>query len=257
MKNQAQDLFTTVGARIAKKLGLKEPPQVSVTTSRLVRYRKSDAEPVLDPPSNAVDRPEEFCFLAQVPLNALRAGYTQLAADRDTSVAVESYVLLPQVLLGGVPMLAGYKWVATGKLKDGRTFAAVLDLWIRELFRGCGMATLLKEHEVALAKDKGCTFIHTWHVADGPHFLSAIAPSLKNGFTLYHGTNRGGEEYEESGFIHLRKFLDAASATDVTVSFQDGTTLKSPSGDAAILKHLQTFADKPGEQIATVERHPA
>lgn len=151
-------------------------------------------------PSESYDLPT----FIPTPIQELQAEYYQLNAERVKGIKAADSLLI-EVFIGfseNIMMAAGYDWLFSGILKNGDRFCAVLHVYVRTSFRGCGLSTLLKWKEMSWAKKNHCDFIQTYHLVNNPDFLAAIAPSLKAGFVLYHGERTGQEFYEEGGAIH-------------------------------------------------------
>ena len=123
-------------------------------------------------------------------------------------------------------------------------YCVIIFVHTRPLFQRCHIATLLKIDEVDFSKSSGCSYIQTWHERDNPDFYGAISPSLKNDFFLFHGTNAGGEEYEEARFIHLRKYLDGRSFYSKVMIDGERKRLVSPRDNEIILKALEKTRKK-------------
>ena len=170
---------------------------------------------------------------------------------KNNSFLIEVRVEFPRELT----IVAGYEWAFLGRLKTKDKFLAVLNLKVRRIFRGCGLSTLIKFKELDLARKQTCDFIQTYHAADNPYFLSAISPSLNQGFVLYHGRPTGIEAYEEEGYIHLRKYLKRKTRPDIKVTFKDGTVFKSNKENHLILEHLKNAKGLPGRHILKIEEY--
>lgn len=148
----------------------------------------------------------------------------------------------------------GFNWLFIGTFRNGRRFCAVIYLLVTEPFTKCGLSSLIKEEEIQIARSERCDFIQTYHHADNPCFNEAIIPSLNSGFIFYHGTDNGGCEYEDTGYIHLRKYFDPAQVRDVRIRFKDGTVFESPSRNQEIIAYLLRCGPFPGRNIAEIER---
>ena len=198
----------------------------------------------------------EYTELRNTPIKELHQSYCQLDNDRikdgkNNSFMIEVRVEFPRELT----IVAGYEWAFLGRLKTKDKFLAVLNLKVRRIFRGCGLSTLIKFKELDLARKQTCDFIQTYHAADNPYFLSAISPSLNQGFVLYHGRPTGIEAYEEEGYIHLRKYLKRKTRPDIKVTFKDGTVFKSNKENHLILEHLKNAKGLPGRHILKIEEY--
>lgn len=191
------------------------------------------------------------------PIQELADSYLQLNHDRIKGTdSFKSYLIEVSVQFEGkLPEAAGYEWVFLGKLTDGDRFYAVLNLSVRDMFRGCGLSSLIKWKEIELANENQCDFIQTYHSADNQHFLAAITPSLKRDFVLYHGEPTGGESYEEGGFIHLRKYLSRKARNDVEVRLKGGLIFKSNKENKPLLEYLNSCEGLPGKEFLTIEQY--
>lgn len=178
--------------------------------------------------------------------------YPQLWNDTHKSIYLKLCLMEVYVTIGQVDIPAGYNWLVSGVLKTGERYCAICDVMVWEIFRGCGVMTLLKREEIEWARQMKCDFIQTWHAAENPDFNSAIIPGLKNGFVLYHGLDDG--EYEESGCIHLRYYFERKKFRNVQVLFRDGKVLQSPRQNEAIIKHLLKFKKYPGKSILQIKK---
>jgi hypothetical protein len=206
-----------------------------------------------------VEPPEDFEDFSD-PVGEFRTTYPQLFFDSDKNCPFEMHLLDIRLRLGQVTVSAGFSWPVVGMLVrgGGKKFCAVNSLFIRELFRGCGISSLLKLAEIDLAESQQCNFIQTWHESDNPYFVSAIVPSLKTGFVLFHGTSNGGEVYEDNGRVHLRKYLDGKHRFS-KVSLENGgkeTELISPDQNESIICHFAGLAGSkhPGKSISSISR---
>ena len=135
------------------------------------------------------------------PVALLEDEYPGLHFHSKKSYAVFFYEAM--VKLGDMNISAGFNHLIVGTLKNGSRFMAVLSVFVREMFRGCGLYGFLKKVEMHKAKDQSCAFVQTWHASDNPNFLDAIIPSLKRGYALYHGSDDDVEDYENEGYVHL------------------------------------------------------
>ena len=109
------------------------------------------------------------------------------------------------------------------------------------------------------AKDQACAFVQTWHASDNPHFLDAIIPSLKRGYTLYHGSDDGVEDYENEGYVHLvysPGSIDIRS--EVQINGRD-EIFHSPGGNNLIIDRLIGIKEKgvnPGQAFTRISSTP-
>ena len=239
--------------RIKEKFGLKNLPKVTV--KRRPFKRNANGRYKLNAAGAGIHVSSES-FLPKgyfdSAVGSFRDTYWQLRKDtRKGSSHLKLCLLEVYVTLGKVDMPAGYNWLVSGVLKTGERYCAIGDVMVWGIFRGCGLMTLLKREEIEWARQMKCDFIQTWHAADNPDFNSAIIPSLKKGFVLYHGLD--DEEYEESGCIHLRYYFDRRKIHNVQVFFRDGKVLQSPRQNGSIIKHLLKFKKYPGKSILQIK----
>jgi hypothetical protein len=142
-----------------------------------------------------------------------------------------------------------------GTLKSGEKYAAIKDVEVRPMLRGCSLMTLMTHAEMELAKERGCDFIHTWHSRENTNFLAVVVPELEAGFMFYRGDARDGEEYEDAGCVHLRYYFDQGKDRNVRVLFKNGKEFKSPGGNPEIIHHLMKFEKYPGREIKRIEEY--
>lgn len=238
--------------KIKARLGLAEPPRLTVA-KRGFDLLDDGWTYQLRRTTNVMEPPESYEEDLDEPLTGFRETYRQLYFDSDKNVPFQMHLLEPRVRLRKVSVSAGFSWLVTGTLlRSGQKFCAVNYQAVRELFRDCSLSSLLKLSEIRFATENDCTFIQTWHEADNPHFIAAITPSLKNEFILFHGSERGGEEYEDNGSVHLRKYFDEKHRySEVTLRHGDGTIkLRSPDQNGRIGEYLVSVrARHPGKSI--------
>jgi len=174
--------------RIKEKFGLKNPPKVTV--KRRPFKRKASGRYKLDAAGKDIHLYSES-FLPNGyfdgAVGTFRDTYRQLWKYTRKCNHLKLCLMEVYVTLGQVDMPAGYNWLISGVLKTGERYCAIGDVMVLEIFRGCGLMTLLKREEIEWARQQKCDFIQTWHAAENPDFNSAIIPSLKKGFVLYHG----------------------------------------------------------------------
>ena len=241
--------------KVKARLGLAEPPKLTVA-KRGFDLRDDGWTYRLRRTTKAIEPPESYEEDLNDPLTGFRETYRQLYFDSDKNVPLEMYLLEVRVRLGKVSVSAGFSWLVMGTLlRSGQRFCAVNYQVVRELFRDCSLSSLFKLSEIKLAVENDCTFIQTWHEADNPCFIAAIIPSLKNGFLLFHGSKRGGEEYEDNGSVHLRKYLDEKHRYS-EVTLRDGDEiikLRSPDQNDRIGEHLVSVRTRrPGKSILRI-----
>jgi len=244
--------------KLKQRLGLLNPPKVFLV-NRKFHLLEDGWNYVLNPTRGVIEPSEYYEDKLQDPINEFKGTYPQIFFDTDKNSPFEMSLLEVRVKLAEVTALAGYSWLTMGKLlRGGGKFCAVCSLFVQELFRGCSVSTLLKLAEIDLALSRQCSFIQTWHEANNPCFVSAIIPSLKTGFVLFHGTANGGEVYEEEGSIHLRKYLDGKSRSSRVLLENGGTTAEmiSPDQNDGIMSYLIGLAGTrhPGKAIKRISR---
>ena len=195
-------------------------------------------------------------IVLNTPIEELHQSYCQLDRDRVKDGKARSFIIEVRIeFKENLTIAGGYEWAFLGRLNNKDKFLAVLKLKVRRIFRGCGLSSLIKFKELDLARKNTCDFIQTYHAADNPYFLSAITPSLNQGFVLYHGRPTGIEAYEEEGYIHLRKYLKRKTRSNVKVTFKDGTTFKTNRENHLILEYLKAIKGLPGKQILKIEEY--
>lgn len=240
---------------IRERLGLKDIPQIEII-ERPFRKLKNSKKYKLEESKEIIESAEYYCkanyFDSSV--TEFRGEYWQLSHDTDNSKPLEIRLIEARVKLGTITTYAGFNWIIIGNLIDGRKYCAIIWIYVRELFRLCGISTLLKMKEIQLAGGNGCSFIQTYHVNDNPDFVAAIVPGLRNDFLLYHGKKAGGEQYEEDGYIHLRRYFDNEKHySNITIQGTSGTII-SPDQNAVIINLLNKTKRKyPGQIIKKIE----
>jgi hypothetical protein len=258
MKKQLTEKGATCEKKLKQRLGLLNPPKVFLV-NRKFHPLENGWKYALNRTRSVVEPPEYYEDKFKDPVNEFRATYSQLFFDSDRNSPFEMSLIEVRVRLAEVTVSAGFNWLAMGKLlRGGGKFCAVSSLFVREMFRDCGISTLLKLAEIDLALSRQCSFIQTWHEANNPHFVSAIVPSLKSGFILFHGTSNGGEVYEDEGSVHLRKFFDGRGRySKVCIrNGNDTCELISPDQNGLIIDHLVGLSKlrHPGKLIKTISR---
>ncbi len=239
------DMKKRCSERIKAKLDLIQAPQIGILERSFNRlpdgwnYELKKVKNIIEP----VDQyyRSSFFDVNDEPLNPVmefQSMYPHLFYLSDKNGPYEIQVTEVIINLGKIKVSAGMNQTITSTLKNGRKCTAVMMLEVRELFRRCGLATLLKISEVAKARRDKCDIIQTFHESNNRHFAGAIIPSLRNGFILYHGPNKCGEGYEESGYIHLRRYLTGNFYSEVTM---DGMAkpIISPDQNSVIINHLK------------------
>jgi hypothetical protein len=195
--------------RIQERLDLAHPPKIMLWQRKVEgvepgarHFRLAPEEDVVEPliEDYEIEANDKGEYVYN-PAALLKDEYPGLYFHSKKSYAVFFYEVM--VKIGDMNISAGFNHLIVGTLKNGSRFMAVLSVFVREMFRGCGLYSFLKKVEMHKAKDHSCAFVQTWHASDNPHFLDAIIPSLKRGYTLYHGSDDGVEDYENEGYVHL------------------------------------------------------
>lgn len=184
---------------IRERLGLKDIPQIEII-ERPFRKLKNSKKYKLEESKEIIESAEYYCkanyFDSSV--TEFRGEYWQLSHDTDNSKPFEIRLIEARVKLGTITTYAGFNWIIIGNLIDGRKYCAIIWIYVRELFRLCGISTLLKMKEIQLAGGNGCSFIQTYHVNDNPDFVAAIVPGLRNDFLLYHGKKQAASNTKKT-----------------------------------------------------------
>jgi hypothetical protein len=237
---------------IKSRLGLQSPPDISVV-KRPFDLQADGWSYKLRKTRNIAEPATSYGGPFDDPIEALRETYPQLFFDTDKNQPPEITMCDVRVKLGSVKTSAGFVWLAIGSSLHGFKYCAILFVMVRDLFKGCGISSLLKLAEIRMAHE--CKFIQTWHEASNRDFISAITPSLKNDFILFHGSHRGGEGYEDdAGAIHLRKYFDEKQRYSI-VTIADDVQLRSPDENDKILERLANHHGRyPGMIIKSVSR---
>jgi hypothetical protein len=178
------------------------------------------------------------------PFQDLYFYYPEVFQEANKNVEFEPILTEILVQLGAIRVSAGFNCMILGQLTDNSRFMVVKHLSIRELFNNCGLASLIKLDEIKIAETHKCTFIHTWHEYDNPNLISAMVPSLKNGFILYQKIGSKGIGYDGDGSIHLRKYFNNDFISEVLIEGQKEPVV-SPEQNDFIIKAL----------LATSRRH--
>ena len=249
--------------RISQRFGLAAEPVIEVVRNNLVARADGWSYNVAFP-DGAVELPDKYCHYVlfdpdgapKNPIEVLRQEYPQLFYDADKNAGFETDITEVRATFGSVCVSAGFNWTITGTIREtNKMFCAVLFVYTRELFRSCGIASLLKKDEIELSAERGCSFIQTWHRKDNPSFYAAISPGLKEDFFLYHGSDAGGEEYEESEYVHLRKYLDGQSFSSRVELEGSSKIFLSPRDNAKIAEVFRTTGNEyPGRLVQSVSR---
>lgn len=240
--------------KIREKLGLKFLPDISAVNRQLLGY---------DDEEDGLCRFERAGLIKDAP-PGYYCGFTdyiQICEDdcpelfyyMDKDKGYKIQLIKIAVSIDHQTIFCGFDWLFIGTFRSGERFCAVIYLLVTEPFTKCGLSSLIKEEEIRIARSEHCDFIQTYHHTDNPCFSEAIIPSLNEDFFFYHGTDKGGCEYEDTGYIHLRKYFDPARVRDIRVSFKDGTVLQSPSRNREIIEYLLRCGPFPGRSIAEIE----
>jgi len=255
MKRNSVTAVETCPEKIREKLGLITTPDITVN---MRCYEGPDKRGHYNLPVHReyVDEPAEDMrdshWFDKVLYN-FRYEYIQLPRDTDRRIPYAVYLMEPLVRLGRTTITGGFNWVVMGTLENGEKYAAILDVEVRPMLRGCSLMTLMKLEEIELARREKCDFIQTWHWSDNPSFIAAIAPGLSAGFGLYHGDRKDGEQYEDKGCVHLRYYFDRKKMKKVRVVFRDGAEFESPRNNSEIIDYLKRFTKYPGRAITKIE----
>jgi len=230
--------------KIKSKLKLSLIPVIKINHRKFIRLKSdydykmalSDFEEIIEP----LESWEPYMHRKNYHMiREIRDSYAQVYVDADKTKPFVPHVTEILVKFGKrIIISAAYNFMITGYLKTGEKFMTIASLSVRGLFRDCGLATLLKLDEISLAKQLKCDFIHTWHAADNPRLIAAMAPSLKRGFILYHGPDNGVDEYEDEGCIHLRLYLNGNRHLSKVAISGKGKSFLSPSENTLIIKTL-------------------
>ncbi len=242
----------TCSDRIKSRFSLSNTPAIEVVRNDL-QVGEDGWSCEIEFKDGSVEPPSQYCHDAFYdvhgdsinPIEQLRIEYPQLFFDSDKNRGFETHITEVRVTLGEVSTSAGFNWTIFGTTHEtSEKYCAIIYVHTRPLFQRCHIATLLKIEELNFSKNSGCRYIQTWHERDNPDFFGAISPSLKNDFFLFHGTNAGGEQYEEAKFIHLRKYLDGSPYYSKVTINDKKRWLVSPRDNEIILKALKESRKK-------------
>lgn len=229
--------------RIQSKLGLASLPEIIVYSRPFKKmdlwaYRIDNTKHVADTAESLFIWDNGFNGEYLYPVNDLQEEYPMVFESADKNQAFTP--LLTEILIlfdGKTKTSAAYNYMITGALLNGEQFMAILSLYVRELFRGCGLASLIKIEEIRLARKRRCDFIHTWHVYDNPNLSSAMIPGLKSGFLLFQTNKKNGVGYAGDGSIHLRKYFNNHHCSEVYIE-QRKQPITSPDQNQDIIGAL-------------------
>jgi len=254
MDNKRLRMIESSCVKIRKRLELRDNPKVEFRIRKFIRYEnnkyileKSEGG-IIEPPETLID---QNTFLR--PIHDFEEEYMQLA--HDTKKGNPYKIILIEIIttINNLKIFAGYNMLLVNKLKNGERYCAIVSVHVREIFRACGLMTLLKDLEIEEAKNNCSDYIQTYHLKNNPNFNGAIIPSLKKGFILFHGNNAGGETYEAKGYVHLRYYFQKQRVKDVSIRFTDGTIYNSPGQNKLIIEYLKKAEQLPGKTIQKIE----
>lgn len=227
--------------KIQQRFGLNSKPDIQIVSRKLSKLADGWSYE-LEQVREVAETAEYYCSatfyknneLAN-PIEEFRNEYPQLFLDSDKNKGFDVVLRELVVSIGKFKISAGFNWLIFGEiLGKSEKFAAVIYVYIRDLFKNCGLSALLKSDEIEFCKEQHCAFVQTWHAKDNPFFYQAIAPSLDEGYILYHGTDAGGEQYEKEGFVHLRKYFRKTTLKSVVVIGKDSKKYVSPVDNKSI-----------------------
>ena len=195
--------------KIQEKLDLAHPPKIMLRQRKVegktqngrnfrLTPEKDVVEPLIEGYEIEANKKGENVYN---PADLLKNEYPGLHFHSRKVYDVFFYEVI--VKIGDMNISAGFNHLLGGTLKNGSRFMVVLSVFVREIFRECGLYSFLKKVEMLKAKRESHEFVQTWHASDNPHFLDAIIPGLKRGYTLYHGSDDDVEDYEKEGYVHL------------------------------------------------------
>jgi len=256
-----QEVIERCQEKIMEKLDLKSLPDIGIAVrhyqgpDRRGRYRLPKHGVRVDEPAENFRDSGWFDDV----IHQFKENYC-LPYNTRKDIPYEVYLIEPLIHLGGSVISGGLNWVIEGTLNSGEKYAAIKDVEVRPMLRGCGLMALMTECLIELAKARGRDFIHTWHSKDNPFFLCAAIPELRSGFLLYRGSGKDGELYEDEGYVHLRYYMDRQEIRNVMVRFADGKKYQSPKDNAKIVNHLIMLAANdprmlPGKKIISIEEY--
>ena len=251
--------------RIQERLDLAHPPKIMLRQREVEGVRQNGrdfrlaleedvVEPLIEGYEIEANDKGEYVYN---PAALLEDEYPGLHFHSKKSYAVFFYEVI--VKIGDMNISAGFNHLIGGTLKNGARFMAVLSVFIREMFRGCGLYSFLKKVEKHIARNQSCAFVQTWHASDNPHFLDAIIPSLKRGYTLYHGSDDDVENYEKEGYVHL---VYSPGSIDIRSEVQisgHGDLYCSPKDNNGIIDRLIGIKEKganPGQAFTRISFTP-
>lgn len=256
------DIIERCRGKIREKLDLRDLPEITIHVrrfdgpNRCGHYRLPENKDHVDEPAEFLRDSRWFDKVIQ----QFKENYYHLPHNTRKDIPYEVYLIEPLIRLGNAVIAGGLNWVIMGILKSGEKYAAIKDVEVRPMLRGCSLMTLMTHAEMDLAKESGCDFIHTWHFHDNPDFLAAAVPELEAGFMFYRGDARDGEYYEDERCVHLRYYLDREKMKNAKVHFKDGKVFESPGDNTEIIHHLRVFVKNnpgklPGKEIMNIQEY--
>jgi hypothetical protein len=251
------DITERCCGKIKEKLALKVLPEIIISVrhfdgpDRRGHYRLPVHKDHVDEPAELLRDSRWFDKVIQ----QFKEAYYHLPHSTRKDSFYEVYLIEPLIRMGKAVIAGGLNWVIMGTMKSGEKYAAIIDVEVRPMLRGCSIMTLMTYVEIDLAKEEKCDFIQTWHANDNPSFLAAVVPELEVGFVFYRGNARDGENYEDEGCVHLRYYLDRRQNRNIRVHFKDGKKFKSHRDNPEIVYHLKRFEEFPGRNILRIEEY--
>jgi hypothetical protein len=258
------DIIERCRRKIQEKLDLRDLPEITIHVrrfdgpNRCGHYRLPWHKDRVDEPAEHMRDSRWFDKAVQ----QFKENYYHLHHNTRKDIPYEVYLIEPLIRLGNTVIAGGLNWVIMGALKSGEKYAAIKDVEVRSMLRGCSLMTLMTNAEIELAEETGCDFIHTWHFNYISDFVAAVVPELKAGFMFYRGAARDGEYYEDEKCVHLRYYLDRRKMKmkNARVHFKDGKVFESPRNNTEIIDHLRVFVSNhpgklPGKEIISIEKY--
>jgi hypothetical protein len=262
--NMKSDVIKSCRGKIQEKLDLRDLPEITIHVrrfdgpNRCGHYRLPWHKDRVDEPAEHMRDSRWFDKAVQ----QFKENYYHLHHNTRKDIPYEVYLIEPLIRLGNTVIAGGLNWVIMGALKSGEKYAAIKDVEVRSMLRGCSLMTLMTNAEIELAEETGCDFIHTWHFNYISDFVAAVVPELKAGFMFYRGAARDGEYYEDEKCVHLRYYLDRRKMKmkNARVHFKDGKVFESPRNNTEIIDHLRVFVSNhpgklPGKEIISIEKY--
>ena len=162
--------------RIQERLDLAHPPKIMLLQRKVegvepggrhfrLAPEEAEVEPLIEDYEVEANDKGEYVYN---PAALLKDEYPGLHFHSKKSYAVFFYEVM--VKIGDMNISAGFNHLIVGTLKNGSRFMAVLSVFVREMFRGCGLYSFLKKVEMHKAKDQSCAFVQTWHASDNTRF---------------------------------------------------------------------------------------